>query len=294
MKKAILLSLLILVASNLIAQSDDVQIKSVRKVTTDGSNGNSQKTATYTFENGKLIAASEDRKKTFFDYNDKGLLSENYYINPNSTKIRNLYEYDSKGYISKIKLLENDKPTGEMEFKYELKSNNNFTITNDFKSFTTRPGYKFLNQRMYEMKENVLTLKVETIMGKSKNSSTNIFNFKNDNLIYSNLGNKKKSKYEMSYNYDNNSGVNAMLKKSVLGDKYFINSFLVDNLKIFRNIGFTSKNNLLSEKIEKKSKTISVTVYKSEIEYNSDNYPVKITRVSENGKHKIEIFIDYE
>lgn len=290
MKKAILLNLLILIGSNLIAQSDDVQIKSVRKVTTDGSNGNSQKTATYTFENGKLMAASENNKKRFFEYNDKGLLSEDYYINPNSTKIRNVYEYDSEGYISKIKLLENEKPTGAKEFNYELKSNTNFIITKDFKSFTTRPGYKFFNQRTFEMKENVLTLKVET----STNSSTNSFKFKDDNLVYSNLGSKKKSKYEMSYNYDDNDGVNAMFKKSLLGDKYFINSFLVDNLNLFTYTTFTSKNNLLSEKIEKKSKTVSVTVFKSEIEYNSDNYPVKITRVSENGKHKIELFIDYE
>jgi len=288
MKRVFLLGLLIIAASSIFGQDGIIDFNAVKKITKVDARG----TYIYLFENGKLITKTSGNKEIVYKYNERGLLSEEYYVISNGTKVSKHYHYDSDGYIFKVELKEKDKLTGEVHIKSEIKNDENFSITKDHKSLTGIAGPRITNTRNYEMSKNVLTLKVESYLRKSTRTSLSESYFENGNIVRSNIGSKAKSKYSMSFKYDDKLSLDAAFKQSMLGDKHFINGLLMSAPILFRSQP-GSKNNLVEETIEKESKTISVGVYRTKIEYNSDKLPVEVISTRKNGNDTERISIEY-
>lgn len=300
MKKILLLLFVISITGNLFSQEKKSEnIKSIVKIKKLIRRGGTLQidTTYFDYQNGKLTSFyKKNSNKVTFKYNDKGLLSEKHKLLGSSLRVSKFYEYDDLGYIVKVETKENNVLTATNEFIYVFEKNNDFIITANYKDIRIlNRGNKFLNKTVYEMKNNILTIKKESVTGKFKNKSTSIFTYENQNLKLSEFGvTKPKSRYTMSYSYDEKNGLNKLIMNKLLGDKYFINSFLIETPNIIRPLSYVSNNNLISEKIEKKSKTISVTVYNNVIEYNSNKMPVRILRESLDKKAIEDITIEYD
>ncbi|WP_064968155.1 hypothetical protein [Tenacibaculum ovolyticum] len=280
MRKKTLLIIIILTFSKIYCQEN---IKSIKQIL-------SYKTINYSFENGKLTSKDYGYSTTFFEYNERGLLSSEYYINVNNKiKNSNNFHYNEKGYLIKIITKEGKKIIREADFKYQMNNDNDFIIT----KITTNNGFKgsYVSEKVFEMKDNILKI-IEKKSEIRRKESINEYTFKNGNIIsfFSNIKNKKE-RYLVKYTYDNTINVNRQIMKGFYGDKYFINSILDKPITIVNFHVAISKNNALSKGLVKKGKRIGVSEYEYKIEYNSNNKASKITKIElERRKKKTFVF----
>lgn len=286
MKKIILLSAILLAFNVSLSQElNNLSFKSITR------NGNE----IFLFEKGKLKSfESPDDCPLFFEYNENGLVSEMYKLCEGVKDSRKVYEYNESGYIKKYSFFRGDKLIKEEHYTYEF-NNKDYLITVETKDFQLRKGVKFHLIKNYEMKNEVLTFTSDMRMDSNKQKNKNIYTFEDGNLkkVHFGVGDKKYG-YEMEYDYDENFGANAMLMKSIFGEKYFINSLTSTFPPAIRVLTIISNNNLVYKKVKSKGELLAIDSFEeSKIEYNKELMPVRIVK-KVGDKVKVELIIEYE
>lgn len=265
MKKILLIA--ILISSISFSQQKKYQIESITDVIIDE---NSSTTTYYKFENGKLASKEEQGKKpVYYTYNQNGLLEKVSNTYNDGDMFDDFYTYNKDGYI--IEILNTGKKVGETEFKplskktilYEIKDANNFKFNDSWRYVHNN---KYVNERIYEMKDNVLKL--------SKNTSEYKYKMENGNVVSLAQLKPSREKHSVDYKFDSKPSINKMMCESMYGDKYFINSLI--SLSPFYDYysDFVNQNTCIGNK--NVDQNFPVSEYTSVITYNEENLPVEI------------------
>ena len=244
---------------------------------------NGRDTAFYKFKNGKLISKiTKSSAPTYFKYNEKGLLENEYYIHSDGEVSETTYKYNEDGLIIEIYHSKKTSQTAESipwskeTISFEFKENNDYTINKVFTTLTYKSDDNFTTYTKEGSTLNILT---------KQGKSTKEYNHKieNGNIVYTEKLKPSKENFSMEFKFDNKINLFKIIYSNIFGDKYFINDLLTHTPVNNLYDDFIDENNCMSVRNIKTTKYVSHSEKTTTIVYNKENLPLEIKVDSEPG-----------
>lgn len=278
MKKFLLL--IVLYSSISFSQENKFKVESMIDISISP---NGRDTTFYKFNNGKLISQiKKGNAPTYFKYNEKGLLENEYYISSDGEVSETTYKYNEDGLIIEIYHSRKANQTAESipwskeTISFDFKANNDYAISKVFTTLTYKSDDNFIT---YTKEGN--TLNILTKQG--KNTKEYSHKIENGNIIFTEKLKPSKENYSMEFKFDNKINLFKIIYSNIFGDKYFINDLLTHTPVNNLYDDFIDENNCMSVKNIKTTKYVSNSEKTTTINYDIKNLPIEIKVESDPG-----------